>query len=138
MLCAYNRHYAGTAHKKHAIKCIYANIHGMVCNYEMLHRCPCDDETASLTFVGEDYFCESSIERPSSLAQFLTTFFFRECLWDGEGCADSSTCCSRIDHPYFIKDLDTPTSDDIDLRVCNGGPASQENFAIELIELYVQ
>ena len=78
---------------------------------------PCDDGIASLF----DYFCKFLIES-ANVAQFQTTFyhlwFYRECLWDGEGCADSSTCCSRIDHPYFIKDLDTPTSDDIDLHVC--------------------
>ena len=69
--------------------------------------------------------------------QFDSTFFFRECLWDGEGCADTSTCCSRIDHPYFIKELASSTSDDIDLSVCNTDLSMEEDFAIELIELYV-
>ena len=103
-------------------------------------RCPCDAGSSSPTFVGEDYFCESAIEEDISgdMTQFDGTFFFRNCLWDGDGCADSSTCCSRIDHPYFIKDLATPTSEDIDLRVCNSDDAMAEDFAIELIELYVQ
>ena len=100
-------------------------------------RCPCDDGSASPEFVDEDYFCESLIDvaDPSGAAN---AFIFRECLWDGEGCAASSTCCSRIDHPYFIKELDTPTSDDINLRVCNANIAAAEDYAIELIELYVQ
>ena len=103
-------------------------------------RCPCDAMGPSLTFVGEDYFCESAIEEDisSDLTQFDGTFFFRDCLWDGDGCADSSTCCSRIDHLYFIKDLASPTSEDIDLCVCNTDVATAEDFAFELIELYVQ
>ena len=53
-------------------------------------------------------------------------------------CADTSTCCSRIDHPYFIKDLDSVTSDSIDLRVCINDADAVEDFAIEQIELYIQ
>ena len=104
-------------------------------------RCPCDGGRDPPTFVGEDYFCESAIDADLTgigvLTQFDNTFFFRECLWDGEGCADTSTCCSRIDHPYFIKYLNSATSDPIDLRVCNNAAAA-EDFAIEQIELYIQ
>ena len=104
-------------------------------------RCPCDAGRGVPAFVGEDYFCESLIEDDVSGGRFNdfdSTFFFRDCLWDGNGCGDSSTCCSRIDHPYFIKDLAFPTSENIDLRVCSYNDATEENFAIELIELYVQ
>ena len=58
----------------------------------MDNRCPCDTGSPSPTFVGEDYFCESAIEDDisSDLTQFDSTFFFRDCLWDGDGCADSN------------------------------------------------
>ena len=53
-------------------------------------QCPCDGETDPPTFVGEDYFCESAIDADLTgigvLTQSDNTFFFRECLWDGEGC----------------------------------------------------
>ena len=106
-----------------------------------MSRCPCDGGSSSPDFVGEDYFCESAIEQDvqsGNINQFDLTFHFRNLLWDGERCGDSSECCSRIDHPYFIKTLEASTMDDIDLRVCISDGSTEENVAIELIELYVQ
>ena len=69
-------------------------------------------------------------------------------LWDGDGCAESSMCCSQINHPYFVKQLDIPTSDPIDARICVDNfdsnydvvlaDAIREDIAVEMVEIYVQ
>ena len=99
--------------------------------------CPCD---ASIDipvppFVGEDYFCESGMNEPWNGRY---TFHSTDTLWDGEDCLPSSMCCSQHNPPYFIKQLPTPTTDDIEARVCLHNPSSYANIAVELVELYVQ
>ena len=62
-------------------------------------------------------------------------------LLDGEGCGSTSTCCNdpqrKVNPPWFVKTLSSPTSDSIEMRLCqivnsNGGSP------IEVVELYVQ
>ena len=94
--------------------------------------CPCD---ASITirvppFVGNDYFCESGANAASP-----GVFFPNDPLWDGQNCASSSTCCSFNTPPYFVKQISIPTSDDIEVRLCD---LDGQDSPVELIELYVQ
>ena len=96
--------------------------------------CPCD---ASISisipgFVGTDYFCESGVNSGSPSE---TSFYTDDPLWDGQGCGPSSTCCSFNTPPYFTKQLPTPTTDDIEARICQLDTGSSP---VELIELYVQ
>ena len=96
--------------------------------------CPCD-ATVNINippFVGGDYFCESGVNSgsPSSM------IYSHDPLWDGDGCTANSTCCSFNNPPYFTKQLPSPTTDDIEARMCGWGPADQT--PIEFIELYVQ
>ena len=95
--------------------------------------CPCD-VTIDITippFVGGDYFCESGY--PS---RAIDRFYPDDPLWDGEDCSASSTCCSFNSPPYFTKQLPSPTTDDIEARICllDAG----DDTPIEFIELYVQ
>ena len=95
--------------------------------------CPCDGGHSSPDFVGEDYFCEAPIEeRGTAAADMLHT----NVLWDGENCGTHGNCCTRLSHPYFVKQLEQPTTDDIDLRMCNAN--GNEDVALELVEIYIQ
>ena len=102
--------------------------------------CPCD---ATITirippFVGNDYFCESGINEPWSHSK-LKILYSNDTLWDGEDCLSSSTCCSQHNPPYFTKQLPTPTTDDIEARICLRDTFRYgANLAVELVELYVQ
>ena len=100
------------------------------------YSCPCDS-TATITipqFVGSDYFCESGIN-----GQYTGyTFHPNDPLWDGEDCLPSSTCCSLHNPPYFVKQLPTSTTDNIEARICVDDSISISNIAVELVELYVQ
>ena len=94
--------------------------------------CPCD-ATISIRippFVGGDYFCESGATSSAS------GFYPYDPLWDGQNCIGTSTCCSFNSPPYFSKQLSSPTTDDIEARMCWMDPGDQSPR--EFIELYVQ
>ena len=58
--------------------------------------------------------------------------------WDEAGCSSSGDCCSRFDSPYFIRHLpDITDQDPLGVTICNF-QFDDNNFAIELIELYVK
>ena len=79
--------------------------------------------------MGEDYFCESgAIGSPSG-------FYPDDPLWDGMGCSSSSTCCSFNNPPHFTKQLSSPTTDDIEARICH---LDGHDTPIEFIELFVK
>ena len=71
-------------------------------------RCPCDNpndrEFAPLppSFVGDNYFCDGE---------------YNGALWDGMDCTTS--CCTFNSPPWFSVTLPTPTSDDIEVRICS-------------------
>ena len=97
--------------------------------------CPCDAtiDIRIPPFVGGDYFCESG----SAYSGMVTASHSNDPLWDGSGCATSSSCCSFNNPPYFTKQLSYPTSDDIEARLCQKDGNSDDS-PIEFIELYVK
>lgn len=91
--------------------------------------CPCSTGRAEFDFIGSNYFCDYS--PPSSGSRSL---------WDGEECVENTalTCCDFNSPPYFSADLTTPTSDDIEVRICANERRSNENILIMSMELYVK
>ncbi len=100
------------------------------------HRCPCNQGNTfgSPPFVGNDYFCESGV---SSVSAFGRKLFPDDPLWDGQGCIHGNPCCSLNTPPWFNQTLPTPTTDDIEMRLCIANDASYGNIALEQLELYV-
>jgi hypothetical protein len=99
-----------------------------------IDACPCD-ASINITippFVGGDYFCESGINSGS----VTNSFYPDDPLWDGEGCGNSSSCCSFNNPPYFTKTLPSPTSDPIEARLCRW--EGDEDTPVEFMELYVK
>ena len=95
--------------------------------------CPCD-ATINITippFVGGDYFCESGRHQGDP----REIFYPDDPLWDGDGCTANS---SFNNPPYFTKQLPSPTTDDIEARICHDESQANEDTPIEFIELYVQ
>ena len=99
--------------------------------------CPCTHPDMPYTgtippFVGQDYFCETG----SREQREQDRFYFEDPLWDRQGCGEVSTCCN---HPlYFCKQLDQPTRDDIELRICGSVRSAKEDTPLEIVEIYVQ
>ena len=86
------------------------------------------------SFVGDDYFCDTGATTGSS----TNVFHADDPLWDGAGCGSQSTCCSFNNPPWFYKQLPQSTTNDIEMRVCRDESTANEDFAIEVVEIYVQ
>ena len=102
-------------------------------------RCPCDNGNAypSPPFVGNDYFCES-VATPNNWNVVKFRFYPNATLWDGQACVGGGRCCQLNNPPWFTKNLTTPATDEIELRLCLSNPGFAGNIALELLELYIQ
>ena len=103
--------------------------------------CPCVNGSTSgshiPSFVGQNYFCESGLTRHSDGINGL--FFSNgDPLWDGQGCGPTSSCCTFNSPPWFNVQLSSPTTDDIEVRICGDGGIGNEDTPVQLMELYVK
>ena len=98
--------------------------------------CPCIQGGIGTVpqFVGSDYFCDSAV-RGSNATEGV--FYSYDPLWDGQGCGSTSTCCVFNNPPWFCKQLPQPTTDDIELRLCENNGPSHDDSPFELIQLYI-
>ena len=95
-----------------------------------VRRCPCDIGTTDRrgaplphSEVGENYFCSrSSSDR----------------LWTGDSCTPDNPCCSFHNPPYFSVQLPSPTTDQIELRICTDETLNREAVLVLFAEIYVQ
>ena len=113
--------------------------------YERI-KCPCVnpnlDPTPTLpSFIGNDYFCDTAFETSWDTVPNYQSIQVSDPLWDGEGCGPNSTCCHdqqrNVNPPWFVKTLSSPTSDNIEMRLCAPSGGSHTS-PIEIVELYVQ
>ena len=110
---------------------------------EFFTACPCSSGSTETTptFVGENYFCESGAKLFFSEFDSTTALFSDDALWDGEDCDQvpqsvEGPCCDGP--PWFYRNLDSLTNDDIELRLCSDEQRIDENVSFEIVELYVQ
>ena len=82
-------------------------------NYDILN-CHCTSYHAYSppSYVGSNYYFESA----SWYAYNYDTYFFNNTLWDGAGCKDN--CCDDTTQPWFYRQLNQTTQDDIEVRIC--------------------
>ena len=100
-------------------------------------NCPCSVHPGldPPSYVSNDYYCESgSVSRPDG-----SIYYFDDILWDGAGCTEGNDCCDDTTQPWFYRQLNYTTQDDIEARIC-----TQSNFnatgstLIDQLELYIQ
>ena len=101
--------------------------------------CPCtaDPGPQPPDFVGSNYYCESGVDSPF----WDFEHYLSDVLWDEAECFDNNTmtCCSNTANvPWFYRDLNVTTQDDIEVRSCMNEPFHNEAVLITNIELYVQ
>ena len=98
----------------------------------------------SPSWVGNDYFCETGTS-----GLWGGQFYADDPLWDGDGCAPGSSCCTfpggfiqpNLNNipPNFCKELPFTTTEDLEIRFCRAAGGS--NFfgtPVELMEFSVQ
>ena len=102
--------------------------------------CPCINSSEAVRhirppgFVKSDYFCDAG-------GQYTCRehiLYSANPLWGGAGCGRKSSCCSFNSPPWFYEDLSEDTTDNIEMRVCRDENSSNEDIAIEMVEIYVQ
>ena len=88
------------------------------------------------SFVGRDFVCNTAnLDQniPKNNTQFLDYD-----IWGGNRCSSRNQCCSARGLPWFSRSLDSPTCDNVEMRVCNDEGTDNENVLIDQVELYVQ
>ena len=102
--------------------------------------CPCDNGNTypSPPLVGNDYFCESTRTKSNWGGSHRNRFYPDATLWDGQVCEGCGTCCRFNNPPWFTKNLTSPTTDSIELRLCLYESNYWCDVALELLELYIQ
>ena len=104
------------------------------------NRCPCIiGSTAGSrvpSFVAQNYFCESGLTQ--AMSGPVTFWPNGDPLWDGQGCGPTSTCCTFNLPPWFNIQLSLPTTDNIEVRICNNSGFQASDSPIQLMELYVK
>ena len=110
---------------------------------EFFSGCPCSVGSTDTTpaFVGENYFCESGAKISTVDPPVFTTLYSDDALWDGEDCGQvlqsiEGPCCDGA--PWFYRNLDSLTNDDIELRLCSNAHRLDEEVSFQIVELYVQ
>ena len=104
---------------------------------ENVNHCPCSSGNSGATpsFVGQDYFCESG----NSGNGWSQTLYSTDKLWDGFNCgSQEAECCNADGLPWFYRQLSSPTSDDIELRVCGDQGINDEDNPVESYEIYIK
>ena len=99
------------------------------------YNCPCAKYPGDSppSFVGNDYYCESG-----AYGTYTLNTWYNDPLWDGKNCPAGNSCCSNAGMPWFGKVLPQPSEDDIEARLCCTHSPSDEDFGVELLELYIQ
>ena len=101
------------------------------------HECPCapNSPVTVLSFIGNDYFCESGC--PGHWQ--WNTFYTGDPLWDGIQCGlIEKACCQAPGLPWFHKTLNSQTTDYIEMRVCSDQQPSNEDIPVGYYEIYVK
>ena len=103
-------------------------------------NCPCASNAPTSrrrrppSFVANNYYCESAaLYTPN----YYNTYFFNDTLWDGAGCI-GGTCCDDTAQPWFYRQLNQTTQDDIEAQICSYGPFTIRSPLIDRLELYIQ
>ena len=102
-------------------------------------NCPCGTTGArsAPSFVGPDYYCESSYEGSTFPALHFQNF--SDPLWDGKGCGSSETnCCQRTLIPWFYRSFAYSTTEYIEMRICCNEGTENEDVPVGEYEIYVK
>ena len=99
-------------------------------------NCPCATTPVSNpnSFVGPNFYCESGNSEPHDGAMY----YLSDPLWNGADCPKGNTCCVNPNLPWFYRELDMTTVDDIEVSICTDKPFSNEGVLVENLELYIQ
>jgi len=97
--------------------------------------CPCAPKPGDKpsAFVESNYYCEGG----SNVSPNYNSFYLSDTLWDGRDCPTNSGCCAQLGMPWFYRKTPVPLSENIEVRICKDQAHSDEDTAIEEMEIYI-
>ena len=103
-------------------------------------NCPCSNPNitwpfSTPSFLGKGYFCDTGRHQSGDNRNM---FYGNDPLWNGGGCAPTSSCCEFNSPPWFCKSLPQPTTDDLEIRLCNYYRRDYADKIVTLINIYIQ
>ena len=81
-----------------------------------------------------NYFCDTGNHGPRGGSYYS---IFLNPLWDGDGCGATSACCQFNNPPWFCTTLPQPTTDDIEMRVCNNDNEYNEDIILSFVNINI-
>ena len=81
------------------------------------------------SFIGNNYFCATGNPGPG---YDFNIIYADDPLWDGEGCG---ACCQFNNPPWFCTTLPQPTTDNIEMRVCNLEAETNEDVILSFAKI---
>ena len=96
--------------------------------------CPCSHNlsTHPPSSVGNNYYYESgSVSSP-----YGGLYYFNDILWDGAYWDNEGACYNKSTQPWFFRQLNQTTQDDIEARICIYSEGRET--LIDQLELYIQ
>ena len=103
-----------------------------------LNNCPCakypgPDPPA---YISNHYYCESG--NTGTYTNEHTRLYSDDSLWDGAGCLSENSCCYDAGMPWFFRQFPTPTTGDLEVRICHDSNFGDQNVVVEQLQLYIQ
>ena len=100
--------------------------------------CPCEHASNLFIppYVGAYWYCESGDNYFRGSSGY--NLFPDDPLWDGEGCRQPNLCCQHDGPLYFVRELPSPSTDPIEVRICNYRSSQYSDVLIANLELYVK
>ena len=114
----------------------YAGGYQEQLNAHAKHNCPCAKAPglSPPSYVGENFYCESATQYTPPTPQ---RWYTNNTLWDNEDCYPGSNCCNTPRAPWFVRALNTPSTDDVEIRWCTGSGLKWDRVGTEQVEVYV-
>ena len=116
-------------------KHVWTYVAGLSDDYDYKgHNCPCATYPGPSppAFVGNDYYCESG-----NVGTAGALYYLSDPMWDGSGCGSGNGCCAQIGMPWFHRKLQMTMTDNFEIRICKDEIHSNEDIAVEKVELFV-
>ena len=80
------------------------------------------------SFIENNYFCDTA-----PTAGWQPRLYTDDPLWDGAGCGPANTYCSLNNPPWFLKQLPSTTTGNLEMRICRD---ERSNFIEQAAVVY--
>jgi len=136
MARGYQKGYIDGIYNNDALSITHGNPRQHLWTYEVRPTdTHCDCNSGADAFTGSNFYCESGVNSGSPR---FDTYYLSDPLWDGLDCPTGNTCCDNPNLPWFYRELDMATMDDVEVRICTDEHFANEAILVDQLVLYIQ